>query len=538
MITSETMTSKILSPVREIQARVELYEGSTLVDVCNCHDKLISFDVQRVGDTSKFFGFGICQRLNFHLIDKNREMNITTAYHARVAFTMGGETVYPFPKFYVTEVHRDENTNELSVTAYDALKNAEYHTTSEVMLNLPLSILDTAIAFADFVEGVDSDIKLINWPEDDRTMFNHLPILPNFGGAETMRQAFDDVAEATYSVYYLDNTDTLCFKRLKKDEDADLAITKDHYFTLSSKTNRRLAAICRATELGDNVTASIEASGTTQYVRDNAFWDNREDIADVLNEAIARMGGFTINQFDCSWRGNFLLEIGDKIDLTTKDNGVVCSYIIDDTISYDGSIKEKTAWTYTSDDAATDTNPTTIGEKLNQTFAKVDKMNATVELVASRTENIDETISSIKLNNDRITATVENIDKEFNKLSGEIDTLNEKVSASMDAESVNILIETALSSGAVDTVVTKTGFSFKEDGLTIEKSDSDISTVINEDGMNILRGGSSILVADSKGVMAEDLHATTYLLVGENSRFESYKTNRTGCFWIGQVEEV
>ena len=61
MITSETMTSKILSPVREIQARVELYEGSTLVDVCNCHDKLISFDVQRVGDTSKFFGFGICQ---------------------------------------------------------------------------------------------------------------------------------------------------------------------------------------------------------------------------------------------------------------------------------------------------------------------------------------------------------------------------------------------------------------------------------------------------------------------------------------------
>ena len=40
-------------------------------------------------------------------------------------------------------------------------------------------------------------------------------------------------------------------------------------------------------------------------------------------------------------------------------------------------------------------------------------------------------------------------------------------------------------------------------------------------------------MADNLGVKAEDLHATTYLIIGNNSRLEDYNTNRTGCFWIG-----
>ena len=45
-----------------------------------------------------------------------------------------------------------------------------------------------------------------------------------------------------------------------------------------------------------------------------------------------------------------------------------------------------------------------------------------------------------------------------------------------------------------------------------------------------------VLVANSEGVKATDLHAKTYLIIGEGdgrSRFEDYGIKRTGCFWVG-----
>ena len=57
--------------------------------------------------------------------------------------------------------------------------------------------------------------------------------------------------------------------------------------------------------------------------------------------------------------------------------------------------------------------------------------------------------------------------------------------------------------------------------------------IITEDGMKISKNNTEMLVADNQGVKAEDLHATTYLIIGNNSRFEDYESNRTGCFFIG-----
>ena len=55
--------------------------------------------------------------------------------------------------------------------------------------------------------------------------------------------------------------------------------------------------------------------------------------------------------------------------------------------------------------------------------------------------------------------------------------------------------------------------------------------------MRVSIGEDQKLLANADGVKAEDLHATTYLIIGKNSRFEDF-TNadgvaRTACFWIG-----
>ena len=98
---------------------------------------------------------------------------------------------------------------------------------------------------------------------------------------------------------------------------------------------------------------------------------------------------------------------------------------------------------------------------------------------------------------------------------------------------MQLQISTALQNG-VECVETSTGFTFNESGLLIEKSNSEISTQITEDGMRVMRDGENVLIADNQGVQATNLHATTYLIIGTNSRFEDYDSNRTGCFWIGE----
>lgn len=530
MISDNTALNIINSPVRTITAGASLASfGDAPAQSFNHDDNLKSFTVERVGEESKFFGFGVCQKANIKIIDKDRLINIPT----NGAFTLFFNTQYvnpwgwlsliPFPEFYVTEVHRDENTNELSVTAYDKLYAAAAHTVAELSLEAPYTIEDVALAIINFL-GIEGIFK-VNIPSDTDPFYREYPEGANFDGAETLREVLDDIAEATQTIYYLDSANELVFKRLSVDGAANLTIDKEKYFTLSSKTNRRLSAICSATELGDNVIATLDASGTTQYVRDNAFWDIQEDIDVLVENALAAMGGLTINQFDCSWRGNFLLEMGDKINLVTKDDETVTSFVINDVISYDGSLSQHTSWQYT-DTNETAANPSTLGDALKQTFAKVDKANKEIQLVVSEVSGYTEKITEIEMDTDSITASVSQLDNNVSALSRE-------VSAKMSAEEVSISIQAALSEG-VENVTTSTGFTFNEEGLHISKENSEITTSITEDGMTVYRDNDEVLTADNLGVRAEDLHATTFLIVGNNSRFEDYEGSRTGCFWIGR----
>ena len=80
-------------------------------------------------------------------------------------------------------------------------------------------------------------------------------------------------------------------------------------------------------------------------------------------------------------------------------------------------------------------------------------------------------------------------------------------------------------------------FTLDNDGMTVEgesdDSNADIKTNISNNGMTVYANGEIKLKANDRGVNATDLHANTYLIVGDNSRFENYGNNRTGCFWIG-----
>lgn len=512
------------SPVRFLRARVELYEGSTPLRIFCCGDQLKSFSLERVGDNTKFFGYGICQRMNVKILDPNRELKITTAN--TLEFELGADSnfVYPCPVFYVSEVRRDENTNLLSITAYDGLYKAANHAVSEIQISAPFTLRQYATSAA----------ALLGFPLNiigADAAFDVQYGIANFNGDESIRDALNAIAEATQTIYYIDSNWTLTFKRLDKDGEPVLDITKDHYYTLDSGDNKRLGRICHVTELGDNVEASLEVSGTTQYIRNNPFWELHEDIDDRVNEALAAIGGLTLNQFNCSWRGNFLVEIGDKISLETKDGNTVVSYVLDDVIEFDGALKQKTQWKYDNTDADSAGNPSSLGEALKNTYAQVDKVNQEITLAVERIQNAEENITFLKLTADDITASVEETTERLNTTNNNVEELTKRVNASMTSEDVKIEVQKELNNG-VSKVTTTTGFTFNEEGLNISKTGSEMNTKITEDGMTVYRDNTAVLVANNQGVDAINLHAKTYLWIGSNSRIEDYGYDRTGCFWV------
>lgn len=523
-----------------IMAKVDIYNGATLVKTCTCSDDLQDFTINRDGDSSKFFGYGICQKLSVNLIDMNRQMSFDTSNHIEITFSDGENYDHPYPYFNVSEVSWNEKDNVLTLTAYDLIYKASNHTFSELGLTAPYTLKNVAEAAGTLLGAsiiLPSDINNLEYPEG-----------ANFEGTENLRNVLDAIAEVTQTVYYVNNLNSIHFKRLKlvyaDDYLPDFNISKADYFELDVKESVKLSGLCNATELGDNVEVNIAGDNTSrvQYIRDNPFWELRTDIDTLLTQAMQQVADMSIPQFTCTWAGNHCLEIGDRIDIETESGDTIQGYLLDDTINYDGFLEEITKWEFSDNQNESASNPVTLGEKLNQTFARVDKANKQIEIVASETttnsttlQAHDSAISSLIINTESISASVKEVENKIvestDDLEGKIEELSKEVSLKMTSEDVNIAITESLKDG-VDTVTTSTGFTFNSDGLTVSKSGSEISTKITEDGMRILKNNTEVLIADNQGVRAEDLHATTYLMIGDNSRFED-RGNRTACFWIG-----
>ena len=527
MITNEKHLAQLNSPVQTIDSRVELHNGSTLVQICTCEDYVSDFTVERTGE-GKFFGYGICHKLIANFIDPDRELNLTDIDFIEVTYGVDKEFIYPYPTFYIDEVYRDETTNEIKVTAFDALYKATNYTVSDLRLtSYTIGALAAAIA-----TKLGLPMKIIG--VDDKAFNTYFPQGANFDGTENLRRALDAIAEATQTIYYINGDWELTFKRLKQTDPSVLTIGPDKYMELQTGANCTLAAIASVTELGDNLLSGNQEEGATQYVRNNPFWELREDAATLLDNALAAVGGLTINPFECSdWTGNYLLEIGDKITLITEDEGEVTTYLVDDTITFDGTLGQATRWAFSQDEAENFNNPTSLGEVLNQTFARVDKVNKEITLLVSDNTDNKTAINLLKITTEGIDASVKTAEKNIDDANDKISELEKEVSLKVSSSDVTIAITNTLSEGVEKVVTSDKKYRFDDTGLNISSSGSVMSTMITEDGMTVSRDNEEVLIANNEGVTAEDLHAKTYLIIGNNSRFEDWNGNRTACFWIG-----
>ena len=180
-----------------------------------------------------------------------------------------------------------------------------------------------------------------------------------------------------------------------------------------------------------------------------------------------------------------------------------------------------------------------LGNKPTDYNLAPEDMESEISAIRSETKTLNETVTSLQLGADSINASVKSLEETMTRtsdgLANDISIIQEQVNLAMTSEDVKIEIQNQLINGT-NKVSTTTGYTFDEDGLNISKSDSEMKTQITEDGMKIYKNDDIMLTANNQGVDAKNLHATTYLIIGGNSRMEDFTesgSKRTAVFWIG-----
>ena len=179
------------------------------------------------------------------------------------------------------------------------------------------------------------------------------------------------------------------------------------------------------------------------------------------------------------------------------------------------------------------------GNKATSWSPAPEDIESDITTIESETKSLKQTVSSLALGADSISASVKSLEETMvnttNGLANDISKVQDQVNLAMTSSDVKLEIQKELKNG-VKKVSTSTGFTFDDKGLMINKSDSEMSTQITEDGMKIYKNNEVMLTANNQGVDAKNLHATTYLIIGGNSRMEDFIENgskRTAVFWIG-----
>ena len=257
----------------------------------------------------------------------------------------------------------------------------------------------------------------------------------------------------------------------------------------------------------ENDIGAIVGDGTNTYIIEDNFLvygKEPEELEEIANKTFNKIRMIQYRPASISLKGNPCLEVGDAVICHTR-NKEVATYILQRTLKGIQSLRDEfdSEGVYEYAEKVNSSN-----RDVKKLKGKVNTLERTVEHTVSRIADVENNVATT------VTHTVNGLKIEIESAADDIGGLKDEV----DKNTSNI---------------NKTAYEFGTEDLVVTKSGSEMETHISDDGMKVKKNGDDVLVADSKGVDATNLHAKTYLIIGKNSRFEDYGENRTGCFWIG-----
>lgn len=178
--------NNIFANPRTVQAKIGVYKGAYLAQTLTKDDYIKEITIDRSGEEGKFFGVVVCHKLTVKLLDKNRDLDIDKTDILKVS--LGVQDEYKaFPDFYISEITRDQKTNDLTIVAYDLLNGLNDKTFGDLQLETPYSVYNIASKIAE--ESGFAGVKYgknrltkqgLSTPLTDRTFWHNTTISQNY----------------------------------------------------------------------------------------------------------------------------------------------------------------------------------------------------------------------------------------------------------------------------------------------------------------------------------------------------------------------
>ncbi len=416
-----------------------------------------------------------------------------------------------FGAFIVREAEYDDDAGTVRLTAYDGMLRAMVPYTptvdfsgGSVTLGGYFAALCRALGLpADTAEFTNSGVWMDSDPFDD---------------SYTFRDVFDAVAQAAGGMVAVRGGRVCVLYPTAAGKTIDPSNLKA--LKIGECCGPINCVVLARSPQEDNLYRRDENAESWKEIRieNNPIMDSHRD--DFIDGLYTRLSGLTYYPTEITSYGIGWAEIGDLYTLETTDGDTYTTICLSDSWDVAQGMTETIiaeAPTQTETDyAAADTTD----RRINQTILRVDKQEQRIEAAISSTEQTTDA------------------------LTGQLSEVTKKVESTMTAEQVQIFVKKEI--GEIDSVTTSTGFTFDENGLTVEKSGAGTKTTVDETGLTVQDANGAaaeeLLYAgvDSETkesvVKAKNIRVSKYLIVGQNSRFEDYEADgepRTGCFFIG-----
>ncbi len=469
-ITNEDLYSECFELTESLCSQNELRFGS-------CEASMLKFKIANTVDS---------------LMNKNLTVSQVLNGQANVPFQIG--------KYKVVSDVPSGDRNYRNVTAYDAMYdiiNSDVSAWYE-SLTFPLTLKEFRDLFFSHFDITQVDMELIH---DDMSIEKTIATTGISG-----KDIITAVCELNGVFGHINRQGQFAYKSLEESFCEEL--DKRRYITCEYEDfETSLISRLQVRQEQNDIGVIVGEGNNTYIIEDNFLVYGKEpaDLEEIANKTFEKIRLIQYRPMSVSLRGNLCIEVGDSILVHTR-NKDVASYILQRTIKGIQSLRD----TFSAEgvyEYAEKIN--SVNKEVKQLRGKVNSLEKTVEKTVAKIADVENEISTT------ITQTVDSLKVEIESAAQDVGNLKEEVNKNTDN-------------------INKTAFEFDTEDLTIKKSGSEMETRISEDGMIVKKSGNDVLIANNKGVQAYDLHAKSYLIIGNNSRLEDYNEGRrTACFWIG-----
>ena len=293
----------------------------------------------------------------------------------------------------------------------------------------------------------------------------------------------------------------------------------------------------------DNTWVEATDMKNTLYIRtNNLFITQQEDIDNIYNSVV----GFKINNITCENRGDITLDSWDIIKYTIDEEEYYT--FNENELTYNGVCMSKINTQIPAGKKTETTNiivPNTA-TALKRVQTIVNEVEGSMKTITEKTTVLE---SKTLENETAINNSYQDIIQKLGDYvkESEITAIKESVETSQTNSEYAIEIAKQVQIDGVTRLDTKTGYTFDEDGLNIEKTGAKTKTTLDETGLDVkdATGASeeSLLFAGYDEVIGEtivkskNMTVEKYLVIGKYSRMEDFEDTDgnlgTGMFWIG-----